>query len=106
MKLIVITLALSIFAAGVSLAADAKAGEAVFGKSCKSCHGADGSGNPAIAKMMKVDMKDLKSAEVQSRSDADLKKVITEGQGKMKPVAAVTGAPVDDVVAYLRTLKK
>jgi mono/diheme cytochrome c family protein len=106
MKLIMIVLALSALAGGVSLAADAKAGEAVFGKSCKSCHGADGSGNPAIAKMMKVDMKDLKSAEVQAKSDADLKKVVTDGQGKMKPVTAVTGTSVDDVVAYLRSLKK
>jgi len=105
-KLIVITLALAVFAAGVSLAADAKAGEAVYSKSCKSCHGADGSGNPAIAKMMKVDLRDLKSAEVQSKSDADLKKVVTDGTGKMKPVAAVTGSSVDDVVAYLRSLKK
>lgn len=106
MKLIVITLALTVLAAGVSLAADAKAGEAVYSKSCKSCHGADGSGNPAIAKMMKVDLRDLKSAEVQSKSDADLKKVVTDGTGKMKPVAAVTGSSVDDVVAYLRSLKK
>ena len=46
-------------AAAVSLAADAAAGQAVFDKSCKSCHGADGSGNPNIAKMMKVEMRPL-----------------------------------------------
>ena len=93
-------------AAGTSFAADAKAGQAAFDKSCKSCHGADGAGNPAIAKMMKVDLKDLKSADVQSMSDDDLKKIITEGKGKMKPVASVTGKTADDVVAYVRTLKK
>ncbi len=102
-------LTISIFAAlsaGAGFAADAKAGQAAFDKSCKSCHGTDGTPNPAVGKMMKVEMKDLKSAEVQSRSDADLKKVITEGQGKMKPIAAVTGSSVDDVVAYVRSLKK
>ena len=92
-------------AVGVA-AADAMAGKAAYDKSCKSCHGADGSGNPAVAKMMKVELEHLDSKEVQARSDSDLKKVITDGKGKMKPVAAVTGSAVDDVVAYLRTMKK
>jgi ribosomal protein L19E len=56
--------------------------------------------------MMKVDMKDLKSAEVQAMSDDDIKKVITDGKGKMKPVKTVSGAALDDVVAYVRSLKK
>ena len=106
MRTIVISIALAALSAGAVFAADAKAGQGVFEKSCKSCHGADGTPNAAIAKMMKVEMRDLKSPEVQSRSDADLKKVITEGQGKMKPIASVTGASVDDVVTYVRSLKK
>ena len=92
-------------AVGVA-AADARAGKAAYDKSCKSCHGADGSGNPAVAKMMKVELEHLDSKEVQARSDSDLRKVITDGKGKMKPVAAVTGSAVDDVVAYLRAMKK
>jgi hypothetical protein len=51
-------------------------------------------------------MKDLKSPEVQAMSDDDLKKVVTDGKGKMKPVASVSGAAVDNVVAYIRTWKK
>ncbi len=104
--LLIVSMALAAFSAGAALAADAKAGAGVYDKSCKSCHGADGTANPAIAKMMKVDMKALGSPEIQSRSDADLKKVITDGQGKMKPIASVTGGSADDVVAYVRTLKK
>ncbi len=50
-------------------------------------------------------MKALGSKEVQAKSDADLKKIITQGTGKMKPVASVTGKQVDDVVAFVRTLK-
>ena len=106
MRTIIASMALAALFSGPALAADVKAGQAAYDKSCKSCHGADGTANPAIAKMMKVDVKDLKSAEVQSRSDADLKKVITDGQGKMKPIASVTGSSADDVVAYIRTLKK
>ncbi len=56
--------------------------------------------------MMKVDIKDLKAADVQAASDDDLKKVITEGKGKMRPVKMVSGAALDDVVAYVRSLKK
>jgi cytochrome c5 len=87
-------------------AADAKAGAAVYDKSCKSCHGADGTPNPAIAKMMKVDMVDLKSPAAQALSDDEMKKIITDGKGKMKPIASVTGASVDNVVAHVRSLKK
>jgi mono/diheme cytochrome c family protein len=106
MRTIMITLGLAALAATAIQAADAKAGQAVYDKSCKSCHGPDGAGNPAVAKMMKVEMKDLKSPEVQGMSDDDLKKVITDGKGKMKPVASVSGAAVDNVVAYIRTWKK
>ena len=92
--------------AGLALAAGDTAGKAIYDKSCKTCHGADGTANPAIAKMMKVEMKDLGSADVQSHSDADLKKVVTAGSGKMKPVTGLSAAQTDDVVAFVRTLKK
>ena len=81
-------------------AADAGAGKAIFDAKCKACHGADGQGNPAIAKMMKVEMKPL------GESAADIKKVVTEGQGKMKPITGVAGADLDNVVAYVHSLKK
>ena len=106
MRIILTTLTLAGLSVTAVLAADAKAGQAVYDRSCKSCHGADGTGNPTIAKMMKVDMKDLKSAEVQAMSDDDIKKVITGGKGKMKPVNSVSGPALDDVVAYVRSLKK
>jgi mono/diheme cytochrome c family protein len=89
-----------------AMAADSAAGKAVFDAKCKSCHGADGAGNPAIAKMMKVEMNPLSSAEVQKKSDAELKAVVTMGTGKMKPVATVTGADLDNVVAYVHSMKK
>ena len=105
MRTFFIALGLASAMAGSIQAADAAAGKAVYDKFCKSCHGPDGAGNPAIAKMMKVDMKDLKSPDVQAMSDDDLKKIITDGKGKMKPVASASGSAAD-VVAYLRTWKK
>jgi len=106
MRIVLTTLIIACLSAAAASAADAKAGEAVYDKSCKSCHGTDGTANPAIAKMMKVEIQDLKSAEVQAMSNDDIKKVITGGKGKMRPIAAVSGAALDDVVAYIRTLKK
>src|SRR5271169_1644609 len=105
MRTILMTVILVASATGI-YAADAKAGEAAYGTACKTCHGADGTPNAAIAKMQKVEMKDLKSAEVQAMSAADIKKVITEGKGKMKPVASVTGGAADDIAAYVKTMKK
>ena len=106
MRNIFILTTLITIAAAAAFAADAKAGQASYDKSCKSCHGADGAPNPAIAKMLKVDMKDLKSSDVQGMSNDDIKKVITEGKGKMKPVKTVNGEAVDDVAAYVHSLKK
>lgn len=105
MRTILITLAFAAAAATGLQAANATAGKAVYDKACKTCHGADGAANPAIAKMMKVDMRDLKSPEVQAMSDADLEKVITDGKGKMKPTTSAASSAAD-VVAYMRTWKK
>ena len=87
-----------------AFAADAKAGGAAFEKSCKGCHGATGSPNPAIAKMFPT-IPELGSADVQKLSDADLVKVVNEGTGKMKPVKNLSASP-EDVIAFVRTLKK
>ena len=96
-----------LMALGVASAwAGAAEGKAVYEQKCRACHGADGSGNPTMAKMLKAEIPALSSAEVQAMSDADLKTVVTQGKGKMKPVTSVTGSQVDDVVAYVRTLKK
>ena len=106
MRIVFAILTVACLSCTLASAADAKAGQAVYDRACKSCHGPDGMANPAIAKMFKVDMRDLKSAEVQAMSDEDLKKIMTGGKGKMRPVTSVSGVALDDVVAYVRSLKK
>jgi mono/diheme cytochrome c family protein len=106
MRNICVTVILMAASAAGTYAADVKAGQAAYDKACKSCHRADGTANPAIAKAMKVEMRDLQSPEVQAMSAADIKKVIVEGKGKMKPVTSIKGGAVDDIAAYVKTMKK
>jgi mono/diheme cytochrome c family protein len=107
-KLIVTFLALMATVAGIALAADAKAGGETYNKTCKNCHGENGATpNAAVAKMFGVPIPVLTSQEFQTtKSDADIKKAITDGKGKMPAVKSVTGSSLDDVVAYVRSLKK
>jgi len=86
--------------------AGAPDGKPVYVAKCQVCHGANGEGKAAIGKMFNVTMPVLASKEVQAKSDADLKKVITDGHGKMKPVGGLEDKQVADVVAFLRTLKE
>jgi len=99
-----------LFAASVSLparpAGDATAGKDTYMKKCKTCHAEDGHGNDGMAKILKTTIPPLDGSEVQKMSDADLKKIIVEGKGKMKPVQGLSDAEIDNVIAYVRTMKK
>jgi mono/diheme cytochrome c family protein len=90
---------------GVAMAADAEAGKAIYAAKCRICHGPDGQGNPNMAKALKTEIKPLTDPEVQGMSEADIKKIVMEGKGKMKPVA-VMGADLDNVAAYVKSMKK
>lgn len=86
-------------------AGDVAAGAAVYAKKCVTCHGDKGEGKEAIARMLKVELRALGSQEVQAKSDAELRKDIVEGTGKMKPVAGLSDKDLSDVVAFMRGLK-
>jgi mono/diheme cytochrome c family protein len=85
---------------------DAAAGKAVYDKKCATCHGPDGAGKEAMAKMLKVEFRALGSKEVQAKKGEELRKDVTDGTGKMKPVKGLTDAELDNVIAYVRSLKK
>ena len=87
-------------------AGNAKEGKASYDKACKSCHGADGTPNPAVMKMMKVEMKHLGDPEVQAQSDDKHTDIIKNGVGKMKPIRSLNDTQIADVVAFIKTLKK
>jgi SH3 domain-containing YSC84-like protein 1 len=83
---------------------DVKAGQASYAKACVTCHAPDGAPKDAIAKMLKVEMPHLGATEVQAKTDAELRKYIVEGVGKMRPVKSLTAVQVGDVIAYVRSL--
>ncbi|HZQ22064.1 MAG TPA: c-type cytochrome [Terriglobales bacterium] len=86
-----------------SVAADS--GGDIFKSKCAVCHGAIGAGDTGMGKTLKL--RDLGSSEVQSQSDADLTNIITNGKGKMpKYEGKLTNDQINEVVKYVRTLKK
>ncbi len=110
MKSFITITILALISAGSPALAEAKgdkaAGQVVFATKCKMCHGSEGQGNPAIAKALNVAIAHLDSPQVQSKSDDELKKIISEGNGKMKPVKDISKGQLQDVIAFVRTLAK
>ena len=77
----------------------------IFKTNCTLCHGTDGSGDNPTGKAFHA--KDLRSAEVQKQTDAELAEVITKGRGKMPAFGAkIKPDDVTKLVAYLRALTK
>jgi len=81
----------------------AQAGEATYKAKCQSCHGASGTPNPGIAKMMGV--KPSSDPDIQKLTVDQVAAAVKNGKGKMKPVAGLTDEQVKEVSAYFKTLK-
>jgi mono/diheme cytochrome c family protein len=80
-------------------------GEALFKGKCAMCHGPDGVGKTKMGETLKIP--DLHSADVQKKSDADLKTVIAKGKNKMPSYEAkLSKEQIDMLVAYVRGLAK
>ena len=88
------------------LAADADGGKTAYEKNCASCHGADGKGNPALAKTMSEKELNIVGKETKQKSDEVLLKVITEGAGKMPANKKLTKDEQKAVLQYSRSLAK
>ncbi len=78
---------------------------ALFKDKCASCHGEDGTGNTPPGKQLKV--RNLRSAEVQKQSDAQLAAVVTKGKDKMPPFEKVLSKEqINQLVAHIRQFGK
>jgi mono/diheme cytochrome c family protein len=86
---------------------EAKTGKATYDKLCVSCHGADGKGNPAMAKAMGEKGLNIVGKETKAKSDEELLKVIVEGAGKMPASGKnLSKEEQKEVLAYTRSLAK
>jgi mono/diheme cytochrome c family protein len=100
---IILTLAWPITQA---LAADANAGKTVYDKNCAGCHGADGKGNPALAKTLGEKGLNIVGKETKQKSDEVLLKIIAEGAGKMPASKKLSSDEQKAVLHYSRSLAK
>jgi mono/diheme cytochrome c family protein len=83
----------------------APAGAATFKTKCVLCHGADGAGSTPLGKQLQA--ANLRSKEVQKRSDAELHKIVHDGEANMPPFGEqLTDAEIDQVIQYVRELAK
>jgi mono/diheme cytochrome c family protein len=77
--------------------------EEVFRDKCSACHAQDGTGRTTIGKSLNIP--DLTSASVQTRSDEELAEVIRKGAGRMPGYAKTFNpAQVGQLISYIRAL--
>ena len=96
---------IGLWSSGV-LAADAGSGKAVYEKSCVGCHGADGKGNAAMAKVLGEKGLNIAGKDTQAKKDADLLKVIADGAGKMPAQKSLSKDEQKQVLGHVRSLAK
>ena len=118
-------LAAAFLAPGAALAAgDVEAGREKFQAFCASCHGPEGKGDgptgkalaaagqPAPRDFSKGEFKLDTDGDGKTGTDADLKNVITKGamayggSAMMAPVAGLSDQDLDNLVAFIRSLKE
>ena len=105
MKLLVVMALFCLFAGPAGVAGGGPDGAAIYKSKCAMCHGPDGAGQTTMGKNMKL--RDLRAADVQKQTDAELMKWIADGKGKMPAYKAkLSAAEIDALVGFIRSIKK
>ena len=80
-------------------------GASIFRTKCVLCHGADGAGKTPLGKQLQA--ADLRSKDVQKLGDAELHKIIHDGQANMPSFAdQLSDAEITQVLKHVRALGK
>lgn len=88
-----------------SALAQGSPGATIFKGKCQLCHGADGTGNTTLGKQLQA--ANLRSKEVQKKTDAELRKAVHDGNGNMPPFAdQLNDSQIDQVLKFVRALGK
>lgn len=101
MKTIALLTMLVLGLASVSIAQDSAA---LYKSKCQMCHGANGVGDTPVGKSMGI--KDLKSPDIQKKTDATLAGLISNGINKMPAFkSSLSAEQIDGLAKFIHTLK-
>ena len=103
-----------------SAAGDAAKGKVLFETNCASCHGTSGKGDGPVGAALQPPPRDFTKAEFKfdtdkdgkTGTDADLMNIVKNGAAAyggsplMAPWGHLSDSDIQNVVAYVRTLKK
>ncbi len=78
-------------------------GSDIYKAKCAMCHGATGTPNPGMAKLMGI--KPASDPEMKKLTVEQIETTVKNGKGKMKPVAGLSDAQIKAVAEYFKTLK-
>ena len=81
----------------------AEDGAAIYNARCKTCHGATGTPNAAMAKSMGI--KPVSDPSIKALTVAQIEATVKNGKNKMKPIAGLTDPQVKAVAEYFKSLK-
>lgn len=100
---------LSFIAVSLSSVAAEEPAKTLYAQKCSSCHGKNGKGNPAMAKMFKVDPSalDLTSQAIVAKKEEDLMATTAKGRGKMPAYESkLKPEEIKSLVRYIRDFSK
>ncbi|MBE0658645.1 MAG: c-type cytochrome [Bryobacteraceae bacterium] len=90
----------------LAAAGDAAKGKELYTKRCKICHADDGAGTPALQKKYGAKLLPLAGKEVQAMKDPDITKSFSEAVNHKALLKSLQPGDLDNVIAYIRTMKK
>jgi len=83
--------------------AKASTGADTFKTNCEMCHGPDGSGATPIGQQLKL--RDLRSSEVQKKTNAELTAAISDGKAPMPAYGqTLSSAEIHQLVVFIRSI--
>ncbi|HXF92788.1 MAG TPA: cytochrome c [Nitrospiraceae bacterium] len=93
----------------VYAAGDPAKGQAIYQAKCITCHGPQGKGDGPIGPQLKPPAADFTNAESKKKSADELRSTIENGKPNTAMVAwksQLSASEIDDVLAYVLTLRK
>jgi mono/diheme cytochrome c family protein len=87
---------------------NSESGRKIYLESCQSCHGPTGKGDSDLAAYLKPPPSNLTAKATQTKTDADLRKIILEGRPGAA-MASFDGAfeedQLTDLIAFIRSIQ-